>query len=84
MLQPDDFNRDNWESVTWRIVSGTYVRGYMLSDCLPPQAYFEWVMDRMGLSGAGAIRIENAVGATGSPHWKLTFRQVDAEGVRKD
>lgn len=84
MLQPEDFTRDNWESVTWRIVSGTYVRGYMLSACLPQQAYFEWVIERMGLQGGGTIRIENALGEAGSPQWKLAFRQVEAEGGRDD
>lgn len=75
MLQPEDFSRENWEEVTWRIVSVTYVSGYILSECLPPPMYFDWLMERMGRETAVNIRMENAVEETGSPLWKLTIRQ---------
>lgn len=77
MLQPDDFSRENWEVVTWRIISVTYVSGYILSECLPPPMYFDWVMDRMGRVSPVNIRMESAFGEAGTPLWKLTIRQVE-------
>lgn len=77
MLQVDDFNPQNWESVTWQIVSGTYVRGYKLSACIPPPKYFEWVIDQHRLTYPGAIMIENATDDGGTPIWRLTIRQAD-------
>jgi hypothetical protein len=77
MLQVDDFTPQNWESVTWQIVSGTYVRGYKLSACLPPETYLEWVIDRHGLTYPGAISIENAMDEGLGPVWRLTIRQAD-------
>jgi hypothetical protein len=78
MLQPDDFSRENWEAITWRIVSVTYVTGYILSECLPPQMYFDWLMERMGREVAVTIQLqmENTVGESGPPLWKLTIRQA--------
>jgi hypothetical protein len=77
MLQEDDFSPENWDSVTWQIVSGTYVSGYKLSACLPPETYLEWVMDRHGLTYPGAISIENAMGDGAGAVWRLTIRQAD-------
>lgn len=77
MLQVDDFSPQNWESVTWQIVSGTYVRGYKLSACLPPSTYLEWVIDQHRLTYPGAITIENTTDEKGSPAWRLTIRQAD-------
>lgn len=81
MLKADDFSRENWEQVTWRIVSVTYVSGYILSECLPPAMYFDWLMARMGQESAVNIQIENAVGEPGSVHWKLTIRQAGGHAV---
>jgi hypothetical protein len=77
MLQTEDFYPRNWESVTWQIVSGTYVRGHILSACMPPPSYIEWVMESMNLMYPGAVQIENTVGEDGTLLWKLTIRQAD-------
>jgi hypothetical protein len=77
MLQVDDFTPQNWESVTWQIVSGTYTMGYKLSVCLPPEKYLEWVIERHRLTYPGAISIENASDEFGAPVWRLTIRQAD-------
>ena len=76
MLQAEDFYPVNWESVTWQIVSNTYVRGHMVSACLPPQSYLIWVMKQLDLNYDGAINIVNAVADDGNPLWKLTIRQI--------
>jgi hypothetical protein len=76
MLQAEDFYPVNWESVTWQIVSNTYVRGHIVSACLPPPSYLKWVMKQLDLNYDGAINIVNAVADDGNPLWKLTIRQI--------
>lgn len=80
MLQPDDFSREKWEEVTWRIVSVTYVRGFILSECLPPPMYFDWLMHRMRRVSTLSIRMENLSGESGSILWKLIIRQEELWG----
>lgn len=80
MLQQKDFFPENWESVTWQIVSGTYVKGYKTSACLPPNSYLTWVIEHHRLFHRGAVLIENAVDEAGYPVWRLSIRQAeDAE-----
>lgn len=45
MLTSKDYRRDNWEHVTWQIVSGVYARGYVESTVIPPDDYLHWMMD---------------------------------------
>ena len=82
MLQSEDFSRENWEAVTWRIVSVTYVSGYILSECLPPPMYFDWLQERMGQLSPVNIRLENTLGEEGTPLWKLTIRQTGAHSQK--
>lgn len=85
MLQAEDFYPVNWESVTWRIVSNTYVRGHVVSSCIPPPSYIDWVMKHLDLNYDGAINIVNAVADDGKPLWKLTIRQSgDTPIVQQD
>ena len=76
MLRIEDFSRDNWEAVTWRIVSGSYVRGFIMSECLPPPNYVEWAMERMQLTQPGTIRIENGLTEEGRSVWKISIREA--------
>lgn len=75
MLQAEDFYPVNWESVTWQIVSNTYVRGHVVSSCIPPPSYIYWVMKHLDLNYDGAINIVNAIADDGNPLWKLAIRQ---------
>ena len=75
MLRLEDFYPHNWESVTWQIVSNTYVKGYILSECIPPTQYIQWVTQQLDLFSPGTIKIENTVSLKGEPLWKLTIRQ---------
>jgi hypothetical protein len=77
MLQTEDFYPQNWESVTWQIISNTYVRGHILSRCLPPPTYIDWVTEKMNLFYPDSIRIISWVGEDGKLLWKVTIRQAD-------
>jgi len=79
MLQSDDFSREKWEEVTWRIVSATYVSVYILSECLPPPMYYDWLIQSLEKASAVNIRMENAVGEEGSLLWKLSIRQANPD-----
>lgn len=87
MLCMDDFEPKNWESVTWQIVSHTYVRGYMMSECIPPPSYLQWVSEHLNLNEPGMLHVQNARSGSGLRAWKVSIRQVndvpelgDAEG----
>lgn len=73
----DDFERKNWESVTWQIVSHTYVRGYVMSECIPPTSYLQWVSEHLGLNDPGMVRIENSAAPSGRQAWKVSIKQVN-------
>lgn len=74
MLRSVDFERENWEAVSWKIVSSTYVSGFILSECLPPPMFLDWLMDRLGKTSEIDIRFENHMASEGSTVWKLTVR----------
>ena len=61
MLTSKDYRRDNWEHVTWQIVSGVYARGYVESSIIPPEDFLQWMINRYGLHSSESIRIVSDV-----------------------
>jgi hypothetical protein len=79
MLTSKDYRRDNWEHVTWQIISGIYAKGYVESCALPPEDFLEWMMKRHGLHSTESIRIVNVEGTKGKMVWRITIRQANEQ-----
>ena len=82
MLTSKDYRRDNWEHVTWQIVSGVYARGYVESTVIPPDDYLHWMMERYGLDSAESVRIDSGDRQGGKPAWRITIRQAREQEVK--
>jgi hypothetical protein len=76
MLTLKDYRRQNWEHVTWQIISGIYAKGYVESSALPPEDFLEWMMKRHGLHFTESIRIVNVEGSKGRMVWRITIPQA--------
>ena len=79
MLTSKDYRRDNWEHVTWQIISGIYAKGYVESSALPPEDFLEGMMKRHGLHSTESIRIVNVEGTKGKMVWRITIRQANEQ-----
>ncbi len=83
MLTSKDYRRENWEHVTWQIISGIYAKGYVESSALPPEDYLEWMMKRHGLRSPDSIGIVNKEGRKGRMVWRITIRQANEQKLEQ-
>lgn len=82
MLTSKDYRRDNWEHVTWQIISGIYAKGYVESSALPPEDFLKWMLERHGLHSTESIRIVNVEGTKGKMVWRITIRQANEQKLK--
>ncbi len=83
MLTSKDYRRDNWEHVTWQIVSGVYARGYVQSSIIPPEDFLQWMIDRYGLHSSESIRIVSDERPGGRPSWRISIRQAHEQRIER-
>ena len=76
MLIYKDYERSNWECVTWQIFSSNYVSGFVESETLPPTDYLHWLIECYGLRAEQSVMMESCVSVEGRLVWRIKIRQA--------
>ena len=76
MLIYKDYERSNWECVTWQIFPSNYVSGFVESETLPPTDYLHWLIKCYGLWAEKSVMMESCVSVEGKFVWRIKIRQA--------
>jgi hypothetical protein len=71
MLTTEDFHTENWAHVTWQIISGNYVWGFVRSEVLPPSEYLHWLMHTYNLFDPESVKLISEVQEKDKSSWRI-------------
>ncbi len=76
MLSYKDYERSNWDWVTWQIFTANYVSGFVESETLPPTDYLHWLIKCYGLWAENSVMMESCISVGGRLVWRIKIRQA--------